>query len=157
VPVAVLTLLCALCVCGGSGCSSNQISAPALTPASAQHAARDVWHVTLHLTGGFAGVDHELELASTGELKATDRRRGSQVTAQASSSELTEIAALVADLKSVETARENTCRDCLQDELEVRLSERSLLFRINDGNLVGTPVDRLATVLTRLLNRELSR
>jgi len=43
----------------------------------------DSWHVSLHVSGGFAGVDRELELASTGALTARDRKRGTSATVQA--------------------------------------------------------------------------
>ena len=143
--VAALSLLCAIGVLGG------------VTTPSMQDVSRDVWQLTLQLTGGFAGIDRQLELSSTGELKVTDRRRGTQVITQASATELAQIASMVADLKSVDAVRESTCRDCVQYDLRIRLSGRSLLFNINDVSLVGTPVEPLAKVLTGVLNRELSR
>jgi hypothetical protein len=155
--VGVLSLFCAIGVCGWVGCSTNLIFPPASITPSVQDVPHDVWQLTLQLTGGFAGIDRQLELASTGELKVTDRRRGTQVITQASASELAQIASMVADLKSVDPVRGSTCRDCIQYDLRIRLSGRSLLFSINDVSLVGTPVEPLVNVLTGALNRELSR
>ena len=153
--VAVLTLLCAL-VSGGIGCSSNRISPPASTTPSMQDVSHEVWQLTLQLTGGLAGMDRQLDLASTGELKVNDHRRGTQAIAVASASELAQIASMIAELKSVDVAR-GVCRDCIQYDLRIRLSGRSLLFTTNDAGLVGTPLEPLANVLTGMLNRELSR
>ena len=154
--VAVLSLFCAIGVPGWVGCSTDLISSAKATP-SIQDAPREIWQLTLQLTGGFAGVDRQLEVASTGELKVTDRRRGTHVVTQASPSELAQIASMVADLKSVDAVRRSTCRDCVQYDLNIRLSGRSLVFNINDESLAGTPVEPLVNLLTRALNRELSR
>ena len=155
--VGVLSLFCAIGAFGCVCCSTNRLVPPPSTTASTPGVIHDDWQLTLQLTGGFAGIDRQLELSSTGELKVTDRRRGTQVITQASATELAQIASMVADLKSVDAVRESTCRDCVQYDLRIRLSGRSLLFNINDVSLVGTPVEPLAKVLTGVLNRELSR
>ena len=153
--VGILSLFCAIGPIGWLG-SSQVISAPRSPTPSMQDVPRDVWHLTLQLTGGFTGVDRQLELASTGVLNVTDRRRATQVSTEASASELAQIASMVAGLKSIDPDRDSTCRDCLQYELRIRLSERSLLFKMNDVSLVGTPLEPLAKALTSVLNRELS-
>ena len=155
--VGVLSLFCAIGVSGWVGGLANRTFPPTSTTPSIQDVPHDAWQLTLQLTGGFAGIDRQLELSSTGELKAIDRRRGTQSTAQASASELAQIASMVADLKAVDAVRENPCRDCVQYVLKIRLSGRSLLFNMNDVSLVGTPVEPLANALTGVLNRELSR
>lgn len=143
--IAVLSLFCAIGVLGG------------VTTPSIQDVSRDVWQLTLQLTGGIAGIDRQLELASTGELKVNDRRRGTHAITQASASELTQISSMVADLKSADAVRRSTCRDCIQYDITVRLSGRTLVFSVNDVSLVGTPVEPLIKVLGDALNRELSR
>jgi len=145
VAVAALSLFCAIGVLG-------EVTTP-----STQDVSRDVWQLTLQLTGGIAGNDRQLELASTGELKVTDRRRGTHAITQASASELTQIASMVADLKSADPVRRSTCRDCIQYDLTIRLSGRPLVFSLNDVSVVGTPVEPLIKVLADALNRELSR
>ena len=154
---AVLTLLCTLGVSGWIGPSANPVSPLTSKTASMQDGPHDVWQLTLQLTGGFAGMDRQLELASTGELKVTDRRRGTHAITQASASELAQIAAMVADLKSVDAVRRSTCRDCIQYDLTIRLNGRTLLFSVNDVSVVGTPVEPLTKLLSGALNRELSR
>jgi hypothetical protein len=83
VAVGVLILFCAIGVSGWVGCPTNPIFPPTWITPSAQNIPHDVWQLTLQLTGGFAGIDRQLELASTGELKVTNRRRGTQVITQA--------------------------------------------------------------------------
>ena len=151
---AVLTLFCALAV--SEGCSTNRIASPTSKTASMQDLSREVWQLTFQLTGGLAGMDRQLELANTGELKVTDHRRGTQAIARASASELAQIASLVAELKSVEVAR-GVCRDCIQYDFRISSSGRTLHFTTNDAGLAGTPLEPLANVLTGVLNRELSR
>ena len=154
--VGVLSLVCAIGAVGWVACSTNRIVPPPSTKSSTQD-ARQTWQVTLQLMGGFAGIDRELELASTGELKVTDRRRGTERVGQASASELAQIASMVANVVWVNPARESTCRDCLQYQLRIRLSTRSLHFTVNDVSLVGSPLEPLANALSTVLNRELSR
>jgi hypothetical protein len=155
--VGILSVLCAIGVSGWVGYSTNLIFPPTSITPSVQDVPPDVWRLTLQLTGGLAGIDRQLELASTGELKVTDRRRGIQVITQASASELAQISSMVADLKSVDAGRRSACRDCIEYDLKVRLSGRTLHFTINDVSLAGTPVEPLANVLITALNRELSR
>jgi hypothetical protein len=154
VAVGVLSLLCAIRAFGWVACATNGIVPPSTTLLSQD--ARQTWQLTLQLTGGFAGIDQQLEMASTGELKVTDRRSGTHVMGQAAASELAQIASIVVNLKSVDPPRESTCRDCLRYELRIRLSERSLLFTIDDVSLSGTSLEPLVNALTTALNRELS-
>ena len=154
--VGILSLCCVIGPIGWLG-SSHVISASRSPTSSIQDASQDVWQLTLQLTGGFAGADRQLELASTGVLNVTDRRRATQVSTEASASELAQIASMVAGLKSVDGVRESTCRDCVQYDLRIRLNGRAIFLRFNDMSLDGTPVEPLVRVLTGTLNRELSR
>jgi hypothetical protein len=138
-------------------CATSPIFPYTSTTPSVQDVTQEAWQLTLQLTGGFAGVDRQLELASTGELKVTDRKRGTHAITQASASELTQISSMVADLKSIDAVRRSTCRDCIQYDLTIRLSGRTLVFSVNDVSVVGTPLEPLTRVLTGALNRELSR
>jgi hypothetical protein len=155
--VGILSLFCAIGVSGWLGCSKNLIFAPTSTTPSMQDISHEVWELTFQLTGGFAGIDRQLKLASTGELNVTDRRRGTQVSTEASASELARISSMVADLKSVDAVRESTCRDCVQYDLRIRLNGRSIFLSINDVSLGGTQVEPLVKMLNGTLNRELSR
>ena len=153
--VGGLSVFCALAAF--VACSMNGIAArPSATPSS-QGVTQHVWQLTLKLTGGFTGMDRQLELASTGELKVTDRRRETEVSTKASATELAQIASMVANLKSLDAARESTCRDCVQYGLSIRLNGRSLLLNLDDLSLVGNPAEPLTNALTRVLSRELTR
>jgi hypothetical protein len=137
-----------------AACSATR-AAPSTAP-SAQNPSFAPWNLTFHVTGGFAGLDRKLELASSGELTAMDRKRAMCVAAVAPASEVARIASLIADLPSVDSDRRNDCRDCLQYDVEIHVQGRSLVSRLNDMSLAASGLDPLVTALTALLNRVLA-
>jgi hypothetical protein len=122
---------------------------------SVQNATAESWSLSFHLSGGFAGVNQELELASTGDLAARDRKRVTNITAQAPASDLVQIAALVADVKSVDSGRPAACRDCLQYDLEVHVRGQAISVHLNDMTLASSGPEPLVKALASLLDRAL--
>ena len=139
-------------VCAMFGTSAVACAQSTLT---SQPPAAPAWRVTLRLSGGLLGLDWEVTLASTGDLKVADRRRGTEVTKNASANELTQIASMVADLKPVEAGREAICMDCPQYDLSVQANGRSLVASLNYISLAGTSVEPLVKALAAMLDREL--
>ena len=117
-----------------------------------QAASTEGWQLSFQLSGGFAGVDQRLELASTGSLTARDRRRDMAVAAKISSDDVARIGALIADLKAVPAAGRSTCPDCLTYDLEIRTGGKSLVFRLNDGSLPNSGLEPLVQTLRSLLS-----
>jgi hypothetical protein len=120
-----------------------------------QPAAAPVWHATMRLSGGLLGLDQEVTVASTGDLKVIDRRGQIEVAKKASATELAQIASMVADLKPVEAARDSLCMDCPQYDLSVQANGRSVVASLNFISLAGSPVEPLVKALAALLDREL--
>ena len=121
-------------------------------------AAADLWRVTLVLSGGFDGVDRTVEIASSGELSAVDRKRGTRMSRQATASELIQIKSLLDAVTSRASPRPGTrCRDCLAYALEIeRKGERSTTV-VDDTNLAGSGFESLVNALTALLNGALAK
>jgi hypothetical protein len=91
VTIRVASVLCAIGVLASVAGANHGIVPPASTTPSSQDAHQG-WQRTLQLTGAIAGIGRQTELASTGQLKVTDRRRGTQLITQASATELAPIA-----------------------------------------------------------------
>ena len=124
-------------------------------PASADVAPAAPWQLGFRLSGGFAGIDRELRLASTGELTATDHRSAQTVMSRVPADELMHVAALVVSLPAVDPARDTSCRDCLVYDLEVQKAGTSLTARLDELSLASTGLDDLVKTLTSMLNRAL--
>jgi hypothetical protein len=114
------------------------------------------WRVILTLSGGFAGVDRSLDVASTGELSAADRGRGASISRRATAPELAEIGPLVEAVKPMtESRRSTTCRDCFEYALQIERDGERFTARLDDTNLAGSGFAPLVKTLTALLNRAL--
>jgi hypothetical protein len=121
-------------------------------------AAPDLWRVAFVLSGGLAGADRTVEVVSTGELSAVDRKRGTHISRQATKAELVQIKSLLDAVTSTASPRPGTrCRDCLAYALEIeRKGERSTTV-VDDTNLAGSGFESLVNALTALLNGALAK
>ena len=140
-------LLCAATLITLAACAMAQTASP-----PAQTAITDSWQLSFHLSGGFAGVDQRLELASTGALTARDRRRGTDVSARAPAEDMARIAALLADLKAIDSGGRSTCRDCFEYDIEIQTRGRSLVFHLQDTSLSNSGMEPLVKALNSLLD-----
>jgi hypothetical protein len=125
-------------------------------PSSGGIPTDDRWRIVFQLSGGIAGLDRQLEVTSTGELVAQDRRRGTRVAAQTTANELAQIASLVAAAKSVDPGRQTACRDCLLYDIEIDARGRSFVFHLDDLSLPNSGVEPLVKALMNLLDRALA-
>ena len=133
-------------------------AAQPLPPAapSQQPATAESWQLSFQLSGGFAGVDQRLELASTGALRARDRRRAADVSARTPATDVARITALLAELKSIDSRGGGTCRDCLEYDIEIQTGGRSRVFHLQDTTLGNSGIEPLVKILTRLLDDALA-
>jgi hypothetical protein len=147
-------LTCATAMAILATCGVVETAPPAMPPAaqSAQPPTADSWQLSFQLSGGFAGVDRRLELASTGDLRARDRRRGTDVAARTPPDDVARIAALLAELKSIDSRGAGRCRDCLEYDLEIQRSGQSLVFHLQDTTLGSSGIAPLVKILTGLLD-----
>ena len=154
--VAAFALL-AVCVC----CTSTFPAAAQRGNQSRQSppaAAADLWRVALVLSGGLAGADRTVDVASTGELSAVDRKRGTRISRQATTSELVQIKSLLDAVTSTASPRPGTrCRDCLTYALEIERKGGRSTTIVDDTNLAVSGFESLVNALTALLNRALAK
>ncbi len=116
----------------------------------------DSWQVTFLVSGGFAGLDRQLVLASSGDATATDRRRNRQVTRPLSRDALKEIDSLIASAVSIDLPNRTQCRDCYAYDIDVRTPKRQVTIRAGDDALGDSSAALLARALTRLVGQLLS-
>jgi hypothetical protein len=135
-------------------CSSERVTRA--VPTVGATAAADEWRITLHVSGGLAGLDRELQIASSGEVTAIDRRRRLQVAGLVPAGDLKEIASVVEAAEPASDMRPNDCRDCLVYDVELRAADRTRIWHMNDANLAGSAPAQLVDLLMSVMNRALS-
>jgi hypothetical protein len=144
-----------LVIAGASACAAAERplqNEPAFTLTAA-----DVWHLSFRLSGGFAGLDRELQIESTGELRASDRRRSLTAAARAPAEELARIRSFAAKLPAAPPAGDGLCRDCLVYEIRLTTETRSLATRLDDVNVSASGLSELVDTLKNVLTRTLAR
>ena len=117
------------------------------------------WNVVLHVSGGFVGLDRELQVASTGALTATDRRRKTTTTSRAGAPRLAELNSLISKLSDRSGGRSDgrtECRDCVHYRVELRTDSRTIIADLDDVNVSGTELEPLIRALNALLNEALA-
>lgn len=127
---------------------------PASAPSSAVP-AEEAWRLEFHLSGGFAGLNRELELSSTGELSAADRRRDTHVAARVSSDEIAKIGSLIPVTPASPTGKSG-CADCFLYDITLHVRGRSVVVRTDDISLAGSDIEPLIRSLVALLDRALT-
>jgi hypothetical protein len=125
----------------------------AIACATPQPPSRE-WQASFHLTGGFAGVDRSLDVASSGEVTASDRRAGKHASGRATARDLAQLSDLIAIATSPDVAAPSPCRDCFQYEITVRIDGKTTTARTND--ISAGPLQPLVRALIGLLNRGLA-
>jgi hypothetical protein len=128
----------------------------ALEPTTQVPTARAEWRVTLRVSGGFAGVDKELQLASTADFIAIDRRRNLHVSGQLLPEEADRIRSLIDGAKSHDTARQDDCRDCLLYDIQLQTDRQSMAWHLSDAGLAASGFEDLVTSLRAVMERAFS-
>jgi hypothetical protein len=148
-------------VLSGATTSAPICPACALYPAqtalatSSPAPAEDTWRLEIHLSGGFAGLNRELQLSSTGELSAHDRRRDTHVTARVSADEISKIGSLI-PVAPASPSRKTGCADCFLYDLTLHVRGRSVVVRTDDVSLGGSDIEPLVRNLVALLDRAMT-
>jgi hypothetical protein len=123
----------------------------------AQSAPPSSWQLALRVSGGIAGADRRLALASTGELTASDLRRNVTATRQLPVAAVAELDALVSGISSGDSVRNAQCRDCLLYRVEVQRTGKSIAAELDDTTIAGTRFEPLVRKLIALLTEALSK
>lgn len=126
-----------------------------VTAPSAPVPVGEPWRLEIHLSGGFAGLDRQLELSSTGELTASDRRRDTHFTARLPAGDIAQIDSLI-PVAPAESARRTGCADCLLYDLTLHAHGQSVVVHLDDTSLGRSGVEPLIKRLLTLLDRALT-
>lgn len=122
---------------------------------SAPAATNEPWRLEIHLSGGFAGLDRQLDLSSTGELKASDRKRDTHVTARLSAEDIAQIGSLIPVTPAASASRTG-CADCLLYDLTLHAHGQAVVLHLDDINLGRSGIEPLIRSLLTLLDRALT-
>jgi hypothetical protein len=114
------------------------------------------WRIEFTVSGGFAGIEHKLEVESSGAYQAENVQSGAKV-------EGTLPADIVADLEELlpvlcqatSSGRPPTCADCFQYSLEVETGNAVYRASLNDISLPESPASPLVGALMQILNETL--
>ena len=134
-----------------AGCAMGSAQQPPTAPSQPAN-----WSLTLHLTGGFAGFDRQLDLASSGAATVSDRRRNVTRMPQISADDLKTVNALLAGAHATDV-RAPGCADCFEYTLDVQGASGPITIRANDAGMSGSDVAPLLTALSQLLNKHLNQ
>ena len=115
----------------------------------------DAWTVVMHVSGGIAGLDREIQLASTGAFTATDRRRRMSTVGSMPAALLAELGAVISKVTAAASRRDPACRDCLVYRFEIKRATAALTAEFDDLSVGGTPFEVLAKTLTTQLTEAL--
>ena len=119
---------------------------------------RDTWTVVMHVSGGFAGLDREIRVGSSGAVTATDRRRQVSATASMPAAALADVDAIVSRLAASQASKPpSRCRDCLLYRFEIKRTTAAVTAEFDDLTIAGTPFELLAKTLTTQLTETLQR
>jgi hypothetical protein len=150
---AILSVLVATTLLAGWGSLHSRAAA-------AQTAAHDSWAVTLHVTGGFAGVRQQLEVDHTGQVKAVDEKLGRTSTGRMKASQLQELGGLVlsalADNNSSTAKRKSACADCYSYVLVLTGQGRTITRNYDNLTIIDSGDYGLVHELLSLMRQHLS-
>jgi hypothetical protein len=138
-----------------TGCVQNGLThAPASMSENNELIAEGNWHIFFKLSGGFAGYRKTMELSNTGVVTAADEKSGRRVTGSMTEREISEIALLAEDIKSIQPSeRPANCADCLNYDLTVLMNDQRFSFQLNDLSLPQSGLEPFISILLSLQER----
>jgi hypothetical protein len=115
------------------------------------------WTVELTQSGGFAGVQLNLEVTSAGQLTATDERSGRTVTQTLSAETMVELRRLIAQAGvSGAGGNPSACADCFVYDLMLKSDSGTIQMRADDVTLGDSKAQALISYLRTLRDSALA-
>ena len=115
------------------------------------------WTVVLAQSGGFAGVNLVVRVASDGEITAQDGRNGRETTKHLSDSDLKELERLLANVNLGDSSAEpSACADCFLYELEITGFGQTTHWRGDDTTLETSGMGDVIRFLGKLRDEALA-
>lgn len=118
------------------------------------------WRVELNVSGGFAGIERQLLINSTGAVIVSDRKLGRHE-GNLSVEQLNELSNLLKALQSAPSqpkvsARPSRCADCVQSRISADIDGKQYNAMFHSGETAPQPYTDLLAYLTAILQRMLS-
>ncbi len=109
------------------------------------------WSIILSQTGGFIGVQLQVEVTSAGQLTATDERSGRTATQTLPAQTMGRLRQLMAEAR-IPTAgvTPSACADCFIYDLTIKNSSGTMSLRADDVTLAGSGAADLISYLIGL-------
>jgi hypothetical protein len=144
-------ILLLLVLCGLVACSALPGAGDSLPDLSG------TWSITLTQSGGFAGLNRTVTVASDGNVTARDARTDQSGSLQLSSGELAALQQLVAASSFVHpTKTDSGCADCFLYDLQIQSPAGRASFQLNDVTLPDSGLQPLVEYLVDLMDQALA-
>ncbi len=109
------------------------------------------WNLSMTQSGGFAGVQLKVDVASDGTLTAADDRSGRVVTQHLPPETVTKIAALVLSAaRSASQSPHSGCADCFIYDLQLNAGGKVVTAHVDDTTLQGSGLQELVSLLRQV-------
>ena len=127
-----------------------------VSPTEAACPVEQPWTIEFVVSGGFAGIEHRLEIDSTGAYQAQDAQTGTKVEGSLPAETMALLEAQLPALCGVgEAGRPPACADCFQYALEVTSGGATYSIVLNDVSLSQSTAAPLVGTLLQILNEAL--
>jgi hypothetical protein len=149
--LGVLVTTFALCGGGSLDSSSAELSESRVQTA--------MWHIRFTQSGGFAGMQREMEVTSAGEVTARDLRRKHEVKGRVDDAELARLRTLLTEAPPGSAAASgpgSRCRDCVEYGVDATIDGRQVAARMVDMQLDASGFAPLVNALVDILTRTLA-
>ena len=120
------------------------------------------WVIEYSVSGGFAGIHHQLTLSKDGRLTVTNQKTMKHVELQASQEQLAKITGILEQLNfSVDTKTPSKlsghCADCFQYSLTLTANSRKGAIILNDLSLNDSKYAVLIRLLSTMMDQALKK
>lgn len=128
----------------------------AASPVPGDCAVDEPWTIELTISGGLAGIEHKLEVDSSGAYEAEDLQSGAKVDGTLPAATVAELEALLPPLcQEPAGSRPPSCADCFTYRLEVTAGDFVYQATMNDLSLPDSTAAPLVAALNQILSTTL--
>jgi len=115
------------------------------------------WTIKLNQSGGFAGVQLNVEISSDGQLTAQDQRTNRSVTQTLPSQTMTKLNQFISNLSIPSTGvPQSACADCYIYDMNIQTEESDLHILVDDVTIKNTSAADLIMFVIKLRDGALS-
>jgi hypothetical protein len=113
------------------------------------------WTVSMHWSGGIAGVRRNISVKSDGNYRVSDEISGMIIEEKLTDGQLSELEEMLTSLEFTALKIPGVCADCFVYDIEVTSGGRKLLISVDDVSLGDSGAGPLVQFLTGLITSAL--